>query len=43
VKSKDRSMLIIFFDMKGIVQKEFVLAGLTVNSAYYYDDFKATA
>jgi hypothetical protein len=27
-------MLIIFFDIKGIVHKEFVLAGKTVNSAY---------
>jgi hypothetical protein len=30
-------MLIIFFDIKGIVHKEFVLAGQTVNSAYYCD------
>jgi hypothetical protein len=30
-------MLIIFFDIKGIVQKEFVLAGQTVSSAYYCD------
>jgi hypothetical protein len=30
-------MLIIFFDIKGIVQKKFVLAGRTVNSAYYCD------
>jgi hypothetical protein len=37
VKSKAKSMLIIFFDIKGIVQKEFVLAGQTVNSAYYCD------
>jgi hypothetical protein len=28
-------MLIIFFDVKGTVQKQFVLAGQTVNSAYY--------
>jgi hypothetical protein len=28
-------MLIIFFGTKGIVHKEFVLAGHTVNSAYY--------
>jgi hypothetical protein len=27
MKSKFRSTLIIFFDIKGIVQKEFVLAG----------------
>jgi hypothetical protein len=30
-------MLIIFFDIKGIVHKEFVLAGQTVNSTYYCD------
>jgi hypothetical protein len=30
-------MLIIFFDIKGIVHKEFILAGHTVNSAYYCD------
>jgi hypothetical protein len=30
-------MLIIFFDIKGTVHKEFVLADQTVNSAYYYD------
>jgi hypothetical protein len=32
-------MLIIFFDIKGIVHKEFVLAGQTVNSAYNCDVF----
>jgi hypothetical protein len=37
VKSKVKSMLIIFFDFKGIVHEEFVLAGQTVNSAYYCD------
>jgi hypothetical protein len=35
VKSKVKSMLIIFIDIK--VHKEFVLAGQTVNSAYYCD------
>jgi hypothetical protein len=30
-----KSMLIILFDTKLIVHKEFVLAGHTVNSAYY--------
>jgi hypothetical protein len=30
-------MLIIFFDIKGIVHKEFILAVQTVNSAYYCD------
>jgi hypothetical protein len=37
VKSKVKSMLITFFHIKGIVYKEFVLAGQTVNSAYYRD------
>jgi hypothetical protein len=36
-KSKVKSMLIIFFDIKGIVYKEFILAAQTVNSAYYRD------
>jgi hypothetical protein len=31
-------MLIIFFDIKWIVNKELVLTGQTVNSAYYCDD-----
>jgi hypothetical protein len=33
VKSKVKSMLIIFFDIKRIVHKEFILAGQTVSSA----------
>jgi hypothetical protein len=37
VKSKVKSMLIFFFDIKGIVRKEFDLADQTVNLAYYYD------
>jgi hypothetical protein len=37
VKSKVKSMFIIFFDIKGTVHKEFVLAGQTVSSAYYCD------
>jgi ribosomal protein L20 len=37
VKSKVKSILIIFFDIKGTVHKEFVLAGQTVISAYYCD------
>jgi hypothetical protein len=37
VTSKVRSMLIIFFDIKGIVHKELVLAGQTVNPAYNCD------
>jgi hypothetical protein len=36
-ESKVKSMLIIFLDMKGIVQKEFALASQTVNSAYCCD------
>jgi histone-lysine N-methyltransferase SETMAR len=35
VKSKVKSVLIIFFGVKGFDHKEFVLAGQTVNSAYY--------
>jgi hypothetical protein len=31
VKSKVKFMLIIFFDIKGIVHKEFILAGQIVN------------
>jgi hypothetical protein len=30
-------MVAIFFDMKGIVDKEFVLAGQIVSSTYYCD------
>jgi hypothetical protein len=37
VKSRVKSMLIILFDIKGIVHKEFVLAGQIINSAYYCD------
>jgi hypothetical protein len=37
LKSKVKSMLIIFLDIKGIVKKQFVLAGQTMNSAYYCD------
>jgi hypothetical protein len=37
VQSKVKSVLIIFFDIKGIVNKGFVLAGQTVNSKYYCD------
>jgi hypothetical protein len=36
-EGKVKSMLIIFFDIKGIVHKEVILAGQTVNSAYYCD------
>jgi hypothetical protein len=37
VKSKVKSMLIIFFETKRIAHKEFVQVGQTVNSAYYCD------
>jgi hypothetical protein len=37
VKSKVKSMLIIFFDIRGIVHNKFILAGQTVSSAYYCD------
>jgi hypothetical protein len=42
VKSKVKSMLIILFDIKGIVYKRFFLTGQTVDSAYYCDLFTAT-
>jgi hypothetical protein len=35
VKSIIKCMLIILFNIKGIVHKEFVLPGQTVNSTYY--------
>jgi hypothetical protein len=37
MKCKVKSILIIFFDIKGIVLKEFVLGGQAVHSAYYCD------
>jgi hypothetical protein len=37
VKSKVKSMIIIFLDIKGIIHKEFVLAGQTVNFTYFCD------
>jgi hypothetical protein len=39
MKRKAKSMLIIFFDIEGIVLKEPVLAGQTINSAYYCDSY----
>jgi hypothetical protein len=36
-KSKIKSILVIFFDVKKSVRKEFVLAGQIVNSVYYCD------
>jgi hypothetical protein len=32
-----KSMLIIFFGINGIIHKEFILGGQTVNSTYYCD------
>jgi hypothetical protein len=37
VNSKVKSMMFTSFDIKGSVQKEFILAGQTVSSAYYCD------
>jgi hypothetical protein len=37
MESKVKSMLIISFDIKGIVHKEFVLTDQTVNTAYFCD------
>jgi len=34
-KSKVKMMLIVFFDSQGIVHKEFVQEGCTVNAEYY--------
>jgi hypothetical protein len=35
MNSKVKSVLIVLFDIKGIVHSKFVLAGQTVSSAYY--------
>jgi len=37
VKGNVKSMLITFFDVKGIVHKEFVSKGQNVNSGFYCD------
>jgi hypothetical protein len=42
-RAKWRACSSLFFDIKASVHKEFVLAGQTVNSAYYCDDFTVTA
>jgi hypothetical protein len=39
-KRNVKSMLIIFFDIKGTVYTEFVLAGQAVNSPYLCDDLR---
>jgi hypothetical protein len=36
-EQSQKSMLIIFVDIKGTIHKEFTLAGQTVNSTYYCD------
>ena len=38
--SNIKSMLICFFDQKGIVHKEFVPPGQTVNAAFYVEVLK---
>jgi hypothetical protein len=49
VKCKVKSLLIIFFDIKGIIYKEIVLAGQTIIFTYFcgkcaktYEDFALT-
>jgi hypothetical protein len=37
VKRKVRNVFVIYFHIKGILQKEFVLTGQTVSSAYCCD------
>ena len=36
-RSRVKNMIIVFFDSRGIVHKEFVLPGQTVNHAFYKD------
>jgi hypothetical protein len=40
VHSNVKSMLIVFFDIQGIVHKEFVPPGQTVNGKFYYEVLK---
>lgn len=37
VKSGTKSMIIVFFDIRGIVHREFVPVGQTVNASFYCD------
>lgn len=39
-KSRIKSMLIVFFDSKGVVHKEFLQSGQTVNAAFYVEVLK---
>jgi len=39
-KSRIKTMLIVFFDARGIVHFEFVPQGETVNSAFYLEVLK---
>ena len=39
-KSKVKTMLTVFFNSNGIIHKEFVTVGLTVNSAFYEEVLK---
>ena len=34
-KSRVKNMLVIFFDWQGVIQKEFVPEGETINAVYY--------
>ena len=34
-KSRVKTMLVIFFDWQGVMHKEFVLEGETINAVYY--------
>ena len=36
-RSKVKTMIIVFFDSRGFVHKEFVPPGMTVNQAFYRD------
>jgi len=34
-KSRGKTMLVIFFDWQGVIHKEFVPEGETINAVYY--------